>query len=303
MIGKLEGLMLGSLLGDAYSLGAHWIYDTDRIDELYGTPEGLTSPLPDSFHPGKTAGDQSPYGDQILILMESLLQCRTFDQGDFTARWKKTMTEYPGYQDHATKVTLQNLSRKNPPVPSGSTSTDLSAASRIAPLAVLYHEDLPSLVDAARAQSAVTHNSPGVLEAADFFARVLYRVLGGEHPTLAMHQVISQGLYSKQTTDYINAGLNHTTASTRQAVADFGQACGISGALPSTVYIIKKHEGSFLHALEQNLLAGGDSCARGLAIGMILGAFHGASALPDSWLSQLKAKDEVVHFLDSVILR
>ncbi|MGA2940205.1 MAG: ADP-ribosylglycohydrolase family protein, partial [Syntrophobacteraceae bacterium] len=38
-------------------------------------------------------------------------------------------------------------------------------------------------------------------------------------------------------------------------------------------------------ALVENVMAGGDSAARGLVVGMILGAHLGFEAIPSEWLS------------------
>ena len=49
-------------------------------------------------------------------------------------------------------------------------------------------------------------------------------------------------------------------------------------------------------------MAGGDSAARGMMLGAILGARDGAGAVPDSWLEAMAAKDEIRRLLGDLQL-
>jgi hypothetical protein len=50
---KKQALVLASLAADSLALGAHWIYDTERIRKEFGRVDRLLKPLPNSFHPAK----------------------------------------------------------------------------------------------------------------------------------------------------------------------------------------------------------------------------------------------------------
>ena len=47
-------------------------------------------------------------------------------------------------------------------------------------------------------------------------------------------------------------------------------------------------------------MAGGDSAARGLITGAMLGAYHGIGAIPKRWIKDLKAHDRIVSLLDKI---
>ena len=47
-------------------------------------------------------------------------------------------------------------------------------------------------------------------------------------------------------------------------------------------------------------MAGGDSAARGLLTGMILGAHLGLDAIPKDWLSDLKKHEHIVALLNTL---
>lgn len=73
------------------------------------------------------------------------------------------------------------------------TSDDLAGAARIAPLAYVYQNDLDQLIASARAQTALILINIQVIEAAEYFARVIWSVLQEEKPTIAMKHAASEG--------------------------------------------------------------------------------------------------------------
>ena len=45
------------------------------------------------------------------------------------------------------------------------------------------------------------------------------------------------------------------------------------------------------------MMAGGDSAARGMAVGMVLGAHLGVEAIPQEWIEGLKKREEIEELL------
>ena len=82
------------------------------------------------------------------------------------------------------------------------------------------------------------------------------------------------------------------------AVAKLGPACSISSALPSVLYLALKYENDIENAFIENAMAGGDNCARGLALGILLGAANGFSSIPRNWIDSLMANKELENFLN-----
>lgn len=292
-----EAAVLTAFVADSLALGAHWIYNTDKIDREFGRVEHLVAPLPQSFHAGREKGEFTHYGDQSRVLLQSLAQTHDFDLEDFSQRWRRLFDDYDGYFDKATKETLKNFADGKSPEQAGSGSDDLAGAVRIAPLVYRYRDDEQSLLRAVKAQTAMTHNHPDVIAAAEFLARTALAVLFGESPQAAMRR-FAQGQDRVQ--NYVSKGLESTAVSTRQAIADFGQVCETPMALPGVVHLIGKYERDLPQALIENVMAGGDSAARGMAVGLILGACHGKNAIPDQWLSEMKATGTIQKLLQAI---
>merc|ERR1712039_638420 len=68
-----------------------------------------------------------------------------------------------------------------------------------------------------------------------------------------------------------------------------GKASPTEGTMPSSIYIILKYLDDPVMAFKANAMVGGDNAARSIPIGMVLGAYHGASAIPPELRSSLNA--------------
>jgi len=130
---KLKGLMWGSLLGDAYTLGGHWIYEQNELENSQLNFNGLNKPL-SIYHPTKKAGDFTHYGDQTIWLLKYMNQTQKYDPFDYADIWKENMRNYKGYVDGASKQTLANFDAGAICMGSGSESHDLSIIGRHAPI-------------------------------------------------------------------------------------------------------------------------------------------------------------------------
>jgi ADP-ribosylglycohydrolase len=296
---RLKAMLLGSFAGDALALGPHWVYNTRVIDKKFGTVDRFYDPLT-SYHAGKKKGDFTHYGDQMLVLLESTAAFGGFDLDHFSRSWRSFFESYQGYFDHATKDTLENMHAGKKLQAWGSSSDDLSGASRIAPVVYACHHDLTTLVDAARNQTTLTHNHPTVVDAAEFLALTVYRVLNGRNPLEAMAELVADKFPNGLINALVTAGLDSKSGDTRQIIAQFGQMCSIEAALPATVHLIAKYEQDFRQAMVENVMAGGDSAARGMLVGMVLGAAGGTPMIPPEWTDGLNAHERITALMQNI---
>jgi len=297
---KAKAMVLASFAADALALGVHWIYNTNVIDKKWGRVESYIKPERPTYHPTKDRGEFTHYGDQTLVLLKSISGNSGFDLHTFAADWQVFFKSYEGYFDGATKTTLKNFAAGNAPAEAGSESEDLAGAARIAPLVYRYRSDLNKLIDSARAQTALTHNNKQVIDSAEFFARLAFKVLNGESPTAAIKLTMGEGFDREPYAQWVETGSNSFQTDTRQAMLDFGQMCEIGAAFPGVIHLITKYENNLKEGLIENAMAGGDSAGRGLTLGMILGAHLGIDAIEASWLSDLKAYGKIVGLLDKI---
>ena len=293
-------MVLASFAADSLSLGLHWIYDTNLIDKKFGRVEHFLKPRHPTYHPTKAKGEFTHYGDQTLVLLESVAECGGFELSDFSARWQKLFKNYDGYVDGATKATLANIASGKSALNAGSGSDDLAGADRIAPLIYAYHNDPEALIAGAKAQTAFTHNDSQVIESAFFFSTITLKVLKGASPKTAILQVKEEQLVKAPLLKWIEKGLDSIEQESRQAILNFGQMCEIEAAFPGVIHLIVKYETDLKTALVENIMAGGDSAGRGLLVGLVLGAHLGIEAIPQNWRREMKAYQQIIERLKKI---
>ena len=299
---SIKALVLGSFVGDSLSLGPHWDYSAQHIVETHGRVDRLLAPSM-QYHLGKQAGDFTHYGDQTMVLLESVAARKGFDLNDFFTRWQALFSDYSGYVDGATRMTRQRIEFGEGPETSGANSNDLAGASRIAPLFAALHGRPDELIAAARAQTAMTHNHPEVINAAEFFARATLKTIEGTDPIAAMKAAVTEIENNTSIAAWVEKGLSMQSEDPVKATGKLGQSCHVDEALPATVQVIARYPNDFKSGLVECVMAGGDSAARALLAGMVLAAFPengGIKSIPEEWLDGLRKKDEIIDALDKL---
>ena len=137
-------------------------------------------------------------------------------------------------------------------------------------------------------QTILTHRSPEAEESATFLAKTGYRLVHGANLLDILKEIAPEWALKKA-----NSVLSENAV---DAIGKLGPACSISSALPSVLYLALKYGDDIETAFIENAMAGGDNCARGLALGMLLGAANGFSSIPERWVNELNAYDLLREF-------
>ena len=254
----------GALVADAYALGSHWIYDETQLKNLPIDWEGLNAPMA-MWHKGKEKGDFTHYGDHGKWLHEYVQQKNHFDMSEYASFWVSKMENYTGYIDGSSRETLAIL-KNDPQALQGASSHDLSIIGRIAPL-LLVSSSKEDFLAHTLALVSFTHNSPIVHKAAQFFASVLFDVARGETIVDALTHTPIDPLLAPA----YHAAINSKGQESFSAIRSFGPACGVEGGFEGTIHLLVSYD-DYKSAMIANAQAGGDSAARGMIVGMILGA-------------------------------
>ena len=290
---KKSGLLFGSYCADALSLGVHWIYDSQELVKKHGRVTEYKAPGGDSYHPHKQAGDQGHVGDQSLCLLKFLTRERKWDPSKFMEDWLSMWPDYNDYIDGATKATLANVQNQADKTQGGSDSVEIAGPARIAPLiAFLSNSSENEVVKAAVEQTVLTHQSKEAEETAIFLAQAGYRLMHGSNLLDTLNETAPEWALEKAKSVLSENAVD--------AISKLGPACSISSALPSVLYLATKHGDDIEAAFIENAIAGGDNCARGLALGILLGSANGLSSIPEKWIKNLEAQIKLNQFLEQV---
>lgn len=277
---RLAGMLLGAFVGDALALTTHWIYDTEKIRLEFNGLYPYKDPVKSLFHSSKKAGDFTHYGDQSLLLLKSISTNNGYDNQLFKTHWIHYMKHYEGYLDQATTTSLETLDASET---KGSTSNDFGGIARIAPL-IYYHFDDSKLLTYIKKQTELTHNDLTLIDIGRFTATLIRELIIG-HPLIASIENTMKHFPSLE--PFYEMARKRVDSDIVDAVKDIGQSCSCLYSFPSALLIVLKYHQNFEQAMEANILCGGDSAARGMFIGMVLGASLGIEAIPKAYYETL----------------
>ena len=136
----------------------------------------------------------------------------------------------------------------------------------------------------------LTHRSIEAEESATFLAKAGYRLMHGANLLDTLNETAPEWALKKA-----DSVLSENAV---DAIGKLGPACSISSALPAVLYLTIKHGSNIETAFIENAMAGGDNCARGLVLGMLLGATDGMASIPNHWVENVKAQTDLVDFLN-----
>ncbi len=295
---KIKAMIRANFAADSLALGVHWIYETEQIKSYYGTVNQLSAPAPGSYHPTKNRGDFTQYGDQTLVLLESVAKSRGFNLNDFFIRWQKLFESYEGYHDMATKTTIKNIQKGKGPETCGSLSEDMSAASRIAPLFLFHAHDPETLLEAARTQTEMTHRGSTTVDAAHFLTRLALACIHGEAPASAAVNIADGYFEYSPIHMWVQQGIEARDQNSVDVIGRFGQACSTSEVFPGIIQLVSKYENDLSEALVQAVMAGGENAARAGITSIILAAYQGLDKKTLQWYQELQKKEVIDEFLD-----
>jgi ADP-ribosylglycohydrolase len=328
---SIRGAFFGAIVADALCLGSHYEYDAPKIHEAYGKKpiDKFMSPGEHmagethgigwgqrNYHPGKSAGGTTDYGDYNVLILEHLATianpARAFDVAALLPHWMNRLEKTWGsWICTMTKETYAQVKR-GIPAPSLGGFSNAMAIRHVA--AHGYYDNEEELVEVAK-KTMFTHRNEHALGGGEFFARVTHRVIHGETPANAISEVakLMGGFFedkANQARDKFKEESDPSSDLSKEKFSDdlaitsmarlwdvgksepikVGKASPTEGTLPGAVYFILKYadkEDGLKKAMQANAMVGGDNASRSIAIGMVLGASKGVQAIPKEWKDTL----------------
>ena len=295
---KLRAALWGAFYGDAYALGAHWLYDTEQISKSAFDTKQFNDPLSD-YHPGKKAGDFTHYGDQMLWLLDAIANDEAFNIQKFSVSWQENMKRYKGYVDGASKHTLDSLESGKGSLGCGSSSHDLSVVGRMVPLIYAYHNDMDKMMEYVKLHTVFTHMTKELVESAAYFNELILAVSMGADVTRSIEEIALA--YSEDIQKWVAMGVSKAEShESIEAIKALGQSCSVEGGFAAVIYLLVRFS-DFEEMMEANVLAGGDSAARGMLVGAVLGAYGGMEILPLNYnaMNEASAIAKYIEMIDA----
>jgi hypothetical protein len=171
------GMIKGSLLADAATMGLHWIYDQKVIAEK------LTSGAEPSFFDPPSCpfytydqGKYSPYGDEVVPFLNAVSSSREFDADAISALNYEFFKSYSGRLNSCTKKFIENRDAGNPWHECHVEHHEAQGIIKV-PLLVARYGGTAELLDRVDDAVNIIQNSPQSQHASKLLAVILERVL------------------------------------------------------------------------------------------------------------------------------
>ena len=298
---RLRGMLLGLAIGDALGNTSEGMTAAQR-HALFGE---IRDYLPNSRLAGHRVGLPSDDSQLAFRTLESLLECRTLDPDDLSARFATGELYGVG------KSMREFLRKRSEGFTSwyhcGAESAGNGALMRIAPV-VLLHPDGTSAalwLDVALA-SIVTHRDAASVASCVAFVDLLARLLRLPAPptaewilttfTTTVRQVCSDTVYeprdgrfagrSSSFPDYLDEALAVARQhgwDTRQACTEWASGAYLLETVPSVLWILAQHIHDPEEAIVRAVNDTHDNDTIAAIVGAAVGALHGRQALPAHW--------------------
>lgn len=287
-----------------------------------------------NYHPGTVAGDQTDYGEYNILVLEYLAsKARTetpssdFSVEEFLPMWSERLVRnWKQWRCTQSKRALQMYQQQGVTDERRLGGPSNAMALRFAAAFAYYGDgDEDRVVDAAL-KSMFTHSERTARLGCEFFARVTHRIVHREltprEAIAEVSDVMGGWIASKvqQAVDKVAEATDPGRALSKEEFVDdlsltsmarlwdvgksepikVGKASPTEGTLPGSLYFILKYEDDLVAAVKNNAMVGGDNASRAIAVGMVLGAYHGVEAIPEDLRTGLNNWENCEALLESL---
>lgn len=283
---KFLGALVGTAVGDAVGAGF----------------EGRHRAEPEAIKAAANGRKVLIYTDDTHMMIgmaESLVARKGFDGEHMALTFVRNYEREPwrGYGPGPPRIFRMIKAGENWDKASGKVypggSFGNGSAMRIAPVGILYHDDLATLKDVAYKSSHITHSHELGKEGA---------VLQAGAVALAMHLESAATFDQREFLDRLNQFVYHEVYKQKlkqvrlllsetdkaRVVAELGNGIEAFESVPTAVYSFLSRHHSFEEAILFAVSLGGDTDTIAAMTGAISGAYLGVDAIPESWRSKLE---------------
>jgi ADP-ribosylglycohydrolase len=216
-----------------------------------------------------------------LMVAESLIENRGFNPDDLSARYVDWMTSgrARGW-GKTTLMAIQNLTSGKHWSESGIVgSLGNGTAMRSAPFGVYFRNDLQSLINICKVDSAITHVSPDAEAGSIAIAVAAYYAVNDDTDNL-LEKIWAHLPDSKvkNTVYSLDALISSDHISPRQALKVLGTKANVQETVPAALYCFLKFD-NYYDAVVTAIKAGGDTDTTAAIVGALFGAKYGMKAI------------------------
>lgn len=276
----MSNVLLGGAIGDALGMPFEKFLPSNQMLVDW---DGKT--FLGSEHHGLKPTQWTDDSQMQQMVAESLIEHRSFNPDDLAARYVDWMVSgrWRG-NGTTTKMALQNLVAGKHWSESGiAGSQGNGTAMRSAPFGVYFRNDIKTLVQICKIDSAITHASEDAEAGSIAIALAAAYAVNGETEDLL--EKIWEHLPEskvKNTIYSLDSLINSEHITPEQALRVLGTKANVRETVPSALYCFVKFE-KYHEAIECAIRAGGDTDTTAAIVGALFGAKLGIKAIDSSF--------------------
>ncbi len=277
--------------------------------EHLGTPEAIRKAFPNGVVDLAPPPKNSPYDDDAamaLLLGESLLASKGFDENDVARRWVKWMKVDGRGIGITTRRALTLIDRGKEPFEAGrlanqenpGRSAGNGSVMRCIPVALRYHDDPDRLIRVSTQQAAITHADERCTWGAAAVNLAARELLHGNIYFIdeVMHRIGDRA-------PRVLREAIHRVPRERDSdlpISRPGEAGYVVHCIEIAFWFVT-HDRSLEEALMYLAQAGGDTDTNAAVAGALLGARYGEVALPPRWVDQITGVQGIAQLAERLV--
>ncbi|PWA25037.1 hypothetical protein CCH79_00016017 [Gambusia affinis] len=287
------GAIIGAAVADAAAQPMHWIYNPDRLNEVLSDLEPRPEFRPLSANPfyRRTTGEQTCYGDQAYVLLESLSQCGDVDVKDLTKRFYEffgpgTVYDLPVNDPYRKEGGPKAILPIDGPWRNASLKAflkNIDGVTKLAPVVAMF-AGRPKMLEKVESAVRVTQNNDMCVAVTLAAARFLERfVLKGPDP------------------DALDAVVAQLSDPNRKNPQDLDRAVvALPGAFQAALHGVLTMT-QLEEAVRDTMRRGGCTASRASFIGACFGAQTGLRGIPESWRKRTLRYPLLLELAENVV--
>uniref|UniRef100_A0A671M9E9 Selenoprotein J n=1 Tax=Sinocyclocheilus anshuiensis TaxID=1608454 RepID=A0A671M9E9_9TELE len=294
------GAIIGSAVADAAAQPLHWVYDLQKLSMLLSqSPEPEFRPESANPFYRRNTGQQSCYGDQAFVLLESLSECRDLNVEDLKqvndpyrdkgvcivsnmAPRPQLPLEGP-WRQASLKSFIKNVNAGKAET-GCETDNQIDGVAKLAPIVACY-AGKPEMLERVEEATRVTQNNGICVAVTLAAARFLeHFILNGPDPK-ALDAVLEQlsDTNRKNPQELDKAIIGISIKDNLSISAALSCLSGLPGAFQAALHGVLTVSG-YEQAIQDTMSCGGCTCSRSSFIGSCIGV--GLEGIPSSWKSK-----------------
>lgn len=293
----MSNTLVGQAVGDALGVPFESMMSNNKsLVEWDGKAYGA------SEHHQLKAGQYSDDTQMAMMVAESLIDRSGFDPEDLAARYVEWIESgvARGY-GRTTLLAINNLKAGKPWSESGVPgSYGNGTAMRAAPFGVYFRNDIYSLTNIVKMDSAITHKSDEAEAGALAIALAAYYISNEDTEDLATK--ICNALPASTVKAKLSQvpKLVKSSAQPLEALKSIGTRADVRQTVPAVFYCYLKFE-KYSEAIEHAIRAGGDTDTTAAIVGALIGTRDGVRGIPQDWVNGVEDKEKLI-ILDSKLI-